>query len=325
MMRVAALFGLLGLAIATGVIAYTGYDPIMQALAQAGWGILWTSLYHLVTILLSVIGWRILIPGKKRPSLGFFFYLLWLRSSVNNLMPVARIGGEVVAVRIMTKHGIRKTLAIASTVVELTTSVIAVFLFDIVGIGLFTWHITDQKIGWKLLFGVLFSLPAIVAMVFVQRVGFFGLLSKLFHTMFRQSWTKLAGSAAKLDRAVHTTYRRYDRVLICSFWQLMAWTAGVGEIWLSLHFLGHPTSLLESFMLEALIQATASAAFVVPGALGVQEAGFVLFGHMLGLTPEISAAMALIRRCRDIIVFVPGLVVWQIQEGRWLFKKSTIA
>lgn len=324
-MRVAALFGLLGLAVATGVIVYSGYEPILAALRQAGWGIVWTSLYHLLSILFSVIGWQALMPGKKRPSLSFFFYLLWLRSSVNNMMPVARIGGEIVAVRVMIKHGIRKTAAIASTVVELTTSVIAVFLFDISGIALFTWHVADRQIGWKLLLGILISLPAIAAMIVVQRVGFFGLLSKVFNLMFRETWTKFAGNINQLDRAVHATYRRYDRVFLCSFWQLVAWTSGVGEIWLSLYFLGHPLSLLESFMLEALIQATSSAAFVVPGAIGVQEAGFVLFGHLLGLTPEISAAMALIRRCRDIIIFVPGLIVWQIQEGRWLFKKSTIA
>ncbi|MDD3183613.1 MAG: hypothetical protein PHD48_12550, partial [Alphaproteobacteria bacterium] len=79
-----------------------------------------------------------------------------------------------------------------------------------------------------------------------------------------------------------------------------------------------PLPLVECMMIEALIQATSSAAFIVPGALGVQEAGFLLFGSMLGLTPEIAAALAVVRRCRDFILYIPGLVFWQIQEGRWL-------
>jgi putative membrane protein len=321
MVRLAALFGLLGLAVATGIIVWSGYAQILQALAGAGWGILWTGLFHLVPMLCCVIGWQALMPGKNRPPLGFFLYVLWLRSSVNNLMPVARVGGEILAVRVMMKHGIIKTSAIASTIVELTMSVIAVFLFDVTGITLFALHVNDRSIVMQLVLGLLLSMPAIAALLFVQRIGFFALLSKIFTWMFRDTWKKFTGNVGKLDRAVHTMYRRKQRVLICGFWQLMAWVSGVGEIWLSLYYLGHPLPFLEAFMIEALIQASASAAFVIPGALGVQEVGFLLFGHMMGLTPEISVALAVIRRCRDLILFVPGLIAWQIQEGKWLLKK----
>jgi len=117
-------------------------------------------------------------------------------------------------------------------------------------------------------------------------------------------------------------YRRKTRVLYCLFWQLVSWTVGATEIWLALYFLGHPISAPESIMIEALIQASSSAAFAVPGALGVQEAGIVLFGHMLGLTPEIAAALAVIRRCRDLLLYIPGLIVWQVEEGRWLLKRG---
>jgi len=322
MIRLAVLFGLVGLAVATGVILYSGFDEVMVALDQAGWGIVWTSLYHIVPLLLCVVGWRALFPGNKRPSLAFFLYLLWLRAAVNNLMPVARIGGEVVAIRVMIKHGIRKTTAVASTVVELTTSVIAVFLFCVVGVSMFTWHVGDRQLSWKLLTGLLLTVPALLAMVSVQRAGFFGLLSKIFNLMFRNTWKKFATNTAQLDRAVYTSYRRYNRVIICSFWQLMSWVSGTFETWLALYFLGHKIPFTQAFMLEALIQASTSAAFIVPGALGVQEASIVLFGHLLGLAPEIAAALAVIRRCRDILLYIPGLIVWQIQEGRWFMKKN---
>jgi putative membrane protein len=325
MIRLAALLGLLGLAIVTAIIIWSGYDQLLQALGQAGWGILWTSLYHLVPLMCSAIGWHALAPGKNRPSLPFITYTLWLRSSVNNLMPVARIGGEVVAVRVMMKHGIIKTTAIASTVVELTTSVVGVFLFDIIGISLFALHITDRHTVWQLVIGLLLSVPAITAFVLVQRMGLFGLFNKIFALMVRDKWKDFMGSAAKLDRAVHVMYRRKQRVLICAVWQFIAWVSGAGEIWLALYFLGNATSLLKAIMLEALIQASASVAFAVPGALGVQEAGFVVFGQMLGLTSETAVALAVIRRCRDLLLYVPGLIVWQLQEGRWLLRKKRAA
>lgn len=321
MLRWAALLGLLGLAAVTAIIIWSGYNQLVQALAQAGWGILWTSLFHLVPLLCSALGWYSLMPGKNRPSYGFMFYMMWLRASVNNLMPVARIGGEVVAVRVMMKYGVIKTTAIASTVVELTTSVVAVFLFDIIGISLFALHVTDRHTVWQLLMGVLLSVPIITAFVFVQRIGIFGLFEKVFALMVRDKWKNFMGSAAKLDRAVLTMYRHKKRVIICALWQFVAWTSGAGEIWLALYYLGHTTSLLKALMLEALIQASASVAFAIPGALGVQEAGFVLFGQMLGLAPETAVALAVIRRCRDLLLYVPGLIVWQLQEGHWLFRK----
>ncbi|NTU76226.1 MAG: flippase-like domain-containing protein [Alphaproteobacteria bacterium] len=321
MMRLAALLGLLGLAVATGVIVWSGFEQVLQALQQAGWGIVWTSLAHLLPMLLCVIGWQALL-GKASPGVPFFFYILWLRTSVNNLLPVARIGGEVVSVRVMMKHGIRKSQAVACTVVETTVSVIAQFVYVLLGVSFFVLRVSDENVTAQLLFGLLFSLIVIAALVFVQRVGFFGLLHRLFSLMFRDKWKSFAGNTARLDQAVHTMYKRGGRVTFCGIMQFVAWAAGAFEIWLALYYLGHPVSLLEATMIEALIQGAGSAAFIVPGALGVQEAGFLLFGSMLGLTPEIAAAMAVIRRCRDLLIYVPGLILWQVQEGRWLMQKT---
>jgi hypothetical protein len=58
---------------------------------------------------------------------------------------------------------------------------------------------------------------------------------------------------------------------------------------------------------------------MVPGALGVQEGGFLVFGGLLGLGPDVALALALARRVRDLIVFTPALVAWQLSEGRRLF------
>lgn len=322
MFRLAALFGLLGLAAATGIIVWSGYAAILEALKIARWGILWTSLYHLLPLLACVIGWRALMPGRARPSIPFFFYILWLRASVNNLMPVARVGGEIVSVRVMMKHGVRKSSAIASTIVELTLSITAVFLFVLSGVFLLSLRMADNDLGWKLAAGLVASTPLIAALAIVQRIGFFGILDKIFTLLLRDAWKKFAGNAALLDRAIHAIYRRKKKILICFVWQLVSWSSCAGEVWLGLSYLGHPLPLLDCFILEALIQGTATAGFAIPGALGVQEAGFLFFGHLLGLPSDIAVALAVIRRCRDLILFIPGLMAWQVQEGKWLMKNN---
>ncbi len=322
MFRLAALLTLLGCVAATGIVVWSGYASILDALRVAGWGIVWTSLYHLLPLLACVIGWRALMPGKKRPTLSYMLYVLWLRGAVNNLMPVARIGGEVVSVRVMVKHGMRRSYAVASTVVELTLSIAAVFLFVASGVFLLSLRIDNNDLGWKLATGLLASTPLIIVFVIVQRIGFFGLLDKIFTFMLRDSWRKLSGNISQLDRAIHLMYRRKRRIAICFFWQIVSWGSCAGEVWLGLYFLGHPVSLIDCFILEALIQGASSAAFAIPGALGVQEAGFLFFGGLLGLPSDIAVALAVIRRCRDLILYLPGLIVWQAQEGRWLLGKK---
>lgn len=321
MIRLAVLLGLVGLALATGLVVWSGYELVLSALARAGWGIVWTSLFHVVPMILCVIGWQALL-GRGRPSLPFFLYVLWLRASVNNLMPVARVGGEIVSVRVMRKHGMRLGTAVASTVVETTLSVIAVFLFTLIGVALFMQRVTDEDAITQLLIAVLVSAPLIGALLVVQKIGFFALATRVFGVLFRDKWQRALGGAARLDRAVRTLYRRRGRVVFCGVMQLASWVAGSAEIWLAMYFLGHPVTVAEAVMIEALIQAASSAAFLVPGALGVQEAGFLLFGHLIGLTPDLAAALAVIRRCRDLILYVPGLAVWQIQEGRWFLRAS---
>src|SRR5689334_23304319 len=111
-------------------------------------------------------------------------------------------------------------------------SVIAVFVFDIIGISMFAFHVSDKNVVWRLFLGLILSAPVIGLMVYVQRVGFFRLLDKIFTTMIRSKWQKFAGSTQALDRAVQAMYRRQDRILICGLWQLMSWFFGVGEIWL---------------------------------------------------------------------------------------------
>jgi putative membrane protein len=319
MLRVTMLLGLIGLGVATGLILWSGYHQVLQALSVAGWGILWTILAHLISMILCVIGWQTLLK-RRRPGKAFFLYVLWIRAAINNLMPVARIGGEVVSVRLLMRHGVRKTQAVACTVVETTLSVLAVFCFTVLGVAFFTLHVSDHQVIGRLVMGLLLSLPLLAGFVLVQRIGIFGLLTKIFSLLFGETWKAFLGNTAHLDRAVRTMYRRRGRALACFLWQFASWCSGTIEIWLALHFLGHTVPLSEAFMIEALIQGTSSAAFVVPGALGVQEAGFLLYGHLLGLTPDVAAALAVIRRCRDLLLYAPGLIVWQLQEGGALLK-----
>ena len=320
MFRLAALLGLLGLAAATAAIVWSGWPQVEQALGEAGWGIAAIAAFHMISLLVSSAGWYALVPGARKPSLPMFVYFMWVRASVNNLMPVARIGGEVAAVRLMIAKGMDKNTAIAATVVELTLSIMAIFLFVLIGSVAFALHINNTDITRQLLWGIVLALPLLMGLIAVQRVGFFGLLLRLFRAAFRKKWLSLADDAAHLDHAVISLYKDRTRPVICFILQFTAWSLGSVEIWMGLRFLGHALPMAQALMIEALIQASASAAFAIPGALGVQEAGFLLFGAMLGLPPSIAGALAVMRRCRDLLCYAPALIFWQVHEGKKLLR-----
>jgi glycosyltransferase 2 family protein len=313
------LFGIAGLALATGLFIWQGVGPVLAAFAAAGIGILWASLFHFVSMVLNARAWQLLLPARprrRRGSLAFYLWAVWLREAVNGLLPVARIGGEVVSARLLIRHGLSAPKAVASLVVDMTVSLASQFGFTMLGVALLAALGAGGSLTRGIALGLLAAFPLMAAIVLVQRVGLFTLLARLFRALFGDRFDVLVGGAAPLDRAVRRLYRRRGAIVQCFAWQLIGWVAGAGEVWLALFFLGHPVGFVEAVIVEAVIQALSSGAFVVPGALGVQEGGFLVIGALIGLSPELALALALARRARDVIVFVPALLFWQIGAGR---------
>lgn len=316
MIRWATFIGLAGLALATALFVWQGISPVLAAFAAAGFGILWASLFHIVPMTLNARAWQILLPRRARGTLLFFLWAVWLREAVNGLLPVARVGGEVASAQLLIRHGQRPPKAVASLVVDMTVSLLSQFAFTLLGLALLVGHDSSGGLVREVALGLIVTVPVAAAFLAAQRSGVFTILAKLFRNIFGDRFDALVGGAAALDRAVRRLYRRRRAVLLCFLWQLAGWSGGAGEIWLSLRFLGHPSPFGDAFIIEAIIQALSSSAFIVPGALGVQEGGFLAIGSVLGLGPEMALALALMRRARDVIVFLPALMVWQAAVGR---------
>lgn len=99
-------------------------------------------------------------------------------------------------------------------------------------------------------------------------------------------------------------------------WHLLAWTLGAAEAWAILAVLGTPVSLAEAYVIESLGMAARSLGFVLPAGLGAQEAGLAAVGVALGVPLQEAIAMAMLKRLREVLMNVPGLVAWQRTERR---------
>ena len=168
---------------------------------------------------------------------------------------------------------------------------------------------------------VLFAL-AIVVFFALQHRGMFEISTRLAGGLLRNKRLQdFAGKAAGIDAAVVAVYRNRPRLWRSIVLRYTGWIAGTGEIWLILYFFGQPISLLDAFILESLGAGVRAAAFMVPGALGVLEGSFIVFGALFGLPAQTSLMISLCRRVRELALGLPGLAAWQFIEGHHLLRR----
>jgi len=309
-----------GLFLAIGLVVHQGFSDVTNAMLSIGWsGLLVITLYHFIPIIFSSVGWKVLLPEEERPATSTFILARWVREAANDLLPVAQIGGQIIGARVLTHKNTRAGTAGASVVVDMTVEVLSQFLFTLIGVGLLIISGTHNDIVENVIIGVLIALPLFMGFVMAQHWGMFKLLEQAMEKMANKwNWHSL-GRIESLHDNIITMYQNRYAILSSTLLHLIAWTASSGGVWLPLYFMGFPISLMDALLIESLGQAIRSAAFIVPGALGVQEGGYMLLGTVVGLGPEVGLAVSLIKRVRDLILGLPAILLWQIMEGKSVF------
>ncbi|HVJ42700.1 MAG TPA: lysylphosphatidylglycerol synthase domain-containing protein [Dongiaceae bacterium] len=315
MKHLGKLLALAGLIAAVWLFLRDDPAAIWDLLKAAGPGLVLAGLLHVLPMVLNAQAWRVLLPGANKPNLSSMLRAVWIRESVNGLLPVARIGGEIASYRLLRRFGIRRAPAIASLTVDVALSIISQLIFALAGVA-FLYAAKAESLAAGIVLGMVLLAATGIGFIAIQHAGPFERVMRVVNRFAAGRFDAAIGHSARIDRAVETLYRRRFSVGACLLWQLAGWIAGAAEIWTALHFLGNPVSPLVALIIESLIQAVSSAAFVVPAALGVQEAAFLAIGAALGLEPTAALALAGARRLRDLIVFLPGLMSWQAAEGQ---------
>jgi putative membrane protein len=323
-MRIAAyLSWIAGLTLAIGLVAYRGVGEVAGDLIGIGWGLCAIALFHLASITIDSAAWRYLLPTGERPGVVSLLWKRWVGESVNNLLPAVQLGGYAARARLLYLTGTPGAIAGASVVADLTIGVVMLVVLAIVGVGLLLGYGGSGNMAAVLLAGIGIFAAFIAGFFFVQRVGMFRFLGGIAARLARgKDLGFVIGGAERLDEATGEVYRRRGDVFRSLALRLLSRLVGVGELWLVLFLLGHPVSFGEALLLESLGQAIRAAAFIVPGALGVQEGGYMLLGAVIGLAPTVALEAALILRLREVALGVPGLFLWQWVESRIFLRRA---
>ena len=312
--------GLAGLGLAAWLLASYGAERIFGLLVQAGWvGLSVVVLFHLLQLVFSAMAWRaIMAPGLSGndPGLRTFALMRWVREGVNNLLPVAQIGGEFITARLLRRRGVALPVAIAGSVADLTMEMLTQIAFTLLGLALLL-HGLGGAGGLAGAVASGLAAAGVVAVLFLgaQWLGLARVMERGFLWLGRKLGWAGTEAVAGLHAALIACYRRPRRVALAACWHGVSWLLGGVEVCLALHFLGHDVDLAAGLVIESLGQALKAAGFAVPGALGVQEGGLIIVCQAFGLAPEVAIALSLMKRLREVTLGIPALLAWQRMEA----------
>jgi len=328
--RIRIVFYLLvaaGAALFTFLLIHQGAPQVMAAFASAGWWIAAVVIYHFaVPVLLDALAWWSLFPKSERLSLWELFRMRWIGESVSTLVPSAALGGDVVRARLAALHGASVPTAAASVLVDITLGVFVQIVFTLAGLALIVSVTGHEGFVRPTLIGALLGIIAIVGFYIVQRLGMFRFIGVIISRLANSSdWHSLINSGQTLDRTIRTLYARRRGVIGCCVWTAASLVLGSGEIWIALHAIGLQATLINALIFQSVILTIRSAMFPVPGALGVQEGGYVVVGNLLGIPGDAAFALSLIARVRELVLGIPGLIIWQLFEARRLWRARLAA
>lgn len=320
--RVWALWLLaLGLVLFLGLLIYQGAAEILATVASAGWGLVLIGLLHALPLWATAVAWRtVILLDRPKPSVFSLFWMRWIADSINALLPVAQIGGELVRGRfLVTRFAVPGAVTAAGIIVDLTAALLSLVLFMMSGVGILFLREGGAELAFQLLGGIGFFFLMLALFYVLQRHGALLWLARRLEGMVSgQGWSSLTGGMAALDQALLATYQQRRAVILCLVWRLLAWYLGAFEIWAALHIIGYPVSFLDALIIESLGQAGRNIGFLIPGALGIQEGGYMLGAVLAGLTADAGLALAITKRVRDLLIGIPALLLWQVLEGRGL-------
>jgi putative membrane protein len=304
---------LLGLALLGALLAFNDGGRVLSAVAAVGWWMAPIVAFHLVPLYADVVAWRYLLA--RRPPVARLLLIRWIGESVNGLFPVPHLG-EFVRAGLARRAGVAGEAG-ASVVVDVTLGLVTEIPFAALGLAL----LAVASAGSGLVRALLLVLGVLVfagaSLYLVQRAGLFSLaalLARRWPGPLRRLFDIAAARA--LDARVAIVYRRRADLALSAAWRFAGWVVGAGEIWLALAALGRPVGLAAAVVLESLSQAARTAAFAIPGGLGVQDGALLLLCGQLGIAPETALALSLVKRCREVALGAPGLVVGYLMEAR---------
>ena len=316
---ISMILGLIALCV---LVVWQGIGEVIGLLTSSGWILLTITFMWLPSLYFMTESWRLVFRKEVEPPFWYSMTAIWMGRSINNMLPVATIGGEIAKARLVTHIGTSGIDATASMLVDKTVQVLAIIVWGLIGVGALVYLKEDDSFAMIALTGFVLLSLGVGGFFLVQRAGMFHLLSRLGASLVKSDkWDGISYNAKAVDEIVMQIYRNQSRFWWAVVLKSLGQVIQTGEVWLACYLLGFPIGILEALILKSLSSTISDIVFIIPNAYGVQEGAYMMLGTLLGLTPDFSLAVSLATRIRELVVDIPGLIYWQVLEGKILLKK----
>ena len=293
------------------MLASVGPAGVLHAMALGGSALPAAIAIHAGQLVFAGLAWQATL-GDPRLGRLFVAQVRWIREGVNTLLPAAHIGGQVIGVRLLVQAGVAPVRAVVGTILDLTLEAASQVLVVLTAAGLLLVQ-RKAELDWLVWAGAGLSVLAltVATLVLALRLGALRAIEAALERAAAR-WPTAAGWSME---GLHAAFmrRQADRLAMLRALLLSAasWTLGTFEVWVILHALGIDPGLDACFVIESLAMAARSAGFAIPGAVGVQEGGFVLACGLFGIGSETALALSVLKRLRELAIGGTALVAWQ--------------
>ncbi len=269
---------------------------------------------HIPQIFMTGLAWRVLIPPAQRPGIGAMARLRWYREAAHALLPAGAILGQVAAARLLAMRGVGARIAGATATVDVTMETVSQLFFTLTGIGLLLLGRDSQGMTGLALGGLGMACLGAGALIALSRRLPLGWMERILARLARR-WPAIRPEAVReVQDAILELHERRGALLAAMAWHTISWVLGAVEIALVLGLMGHPVSLADAIVIEALAQALRNLGILLPGAFAVQEGAIIGAAALVGVPPGAALAAALVRRAREVAFSLPGLLAWHRAE-----------
>ena len=133
-MRIAVLLLLIGVAVATGLVAWFNTGAILATLVAIGWGgFVVVCGFHFCLIAINGIAWQMLTPDIAPRRWPFFVWSRLVRTAAADVLPLSQLGGPAAGIRLAILHGVPAAVAAASVIVDVAIEFLTQLAYAVLG------------------------------------------------------------------------------------------------------------------------------------------------------------------------------------------------
>ncbi len=302
-----------GLVLFAALVHGVGVERLLADLRGFGWAIVAVVAFELVIDACNTAAWRKTLPPSAPVGFSLLFWVRQAGVAINQLTPTATVGGEVAKAMLL-----RPRLAAATTGASLVAARMSyalgqaiVVLLGLSAILARTQATPDLRVAVVVAF--IATVAGTLAFVWLQRRGIFAPIVAGARRLgiARAVLDRLHAGSMALDRQLADYYRDRPAAFAASvLWHAAGQLVGLVQLAFILWALGVPTGLATCLAIEAFALLLDSAAFLVPGRIGVQEAARVLVFTTFGFDASTGLAVAVIVRLTQLVVAGFGMAAF---------------